>query len=685
MQEHTAVRRTLGSTIIALSLLASVPSHADDRLIAAKWLRIRAAPEASLSRAQFRAFPAQVIQADVDPSTVETSFRLTALDCSSDPCVPTEGTGEIVLDPALWRGRGTPAGSKGYRYLDPRSSRGGIRSIRYQNQHLSIRVRGTLWPWSPSGSLDTVVAEFRVGPDRYCAVLGGETKRNEPELFWRTNAAAPDACPIATCGNGVLEEGETCDGSDSEACEGLCTPNCECPTPVCGNGVVEAGEACEGAAANGGCGLGANAGCGTDCQCCVENTGCASTPCCDPLEACSINIFDPQGTCRPLGDVGDTCSPDAPINGVGCLDGLECVDPPGQLIFPRCLDIGGDLCLMPPDFTACEDPDQICHSIVVDDRLISACGNETCTETSDCLSREECIGGTCCGQENAVCTPSNPSARTCCASGLECRAGPAGEDTCQPIPVCGNDLLELGEVCDGTDSQACLGLCQPDCTCPAPVCGNGVVESGEQCDGSGVTTGCEGCTADCSCCTAALGCFFAPCCDPNDVCIVGGPGLGQYGLCQPQNPPRQLGEQCILVFEQIIGVQPALCEPQLDCLFGAADDFAVSIGAVQGVCSDLRDCNPLAEPSSCGAGESCIIGNFYAPSFLESFCAVDDCVTDEDCPLANETCENGTCCSGGGQLCQLGEDPTAPFRACCSAGLECQGDPPFRRCLPTAP
>ncbi len=36
-----------------------------------------------------------------------------------------------------------------------------------------------------------------------------------------------------------------------------------------------------------------------------------------------------------------------------------------------------------------------------------------------------------------------------------------------PCPVCGNNTVELGEVCDGTDDMACPGGCQSSCTCPS--------------------------------------------------------------------------------------------------------------------------------------------------------------------------------------------------------------------------
>ncbi|MCC7382146.1 MAG: hypothetical protein IT384_09965 [Deltaproteobacteria bacterium] len=58
-----------------------------------------------------------------------------------------------------------------------------------------------------------------------------------------------DVCIVgvpAQCGNGRVEEGETCDdanGTAGDGCERDCTATPA--APVCGNGRVEAGEACD--------------------------------------------------------------------------------------------------------------------------------------------------------------------------------------------------------------------------------------------------------------------------------------------------------------------------------------------------------------------------------------------------------------------------------------------------------
>ncbi len=76
-----------------------------------------------------------------------------------------------------------------------------------------------------------------------------------------------------------------------------------------------------------------------------------------------------------------------------------------------------------------------------------------------------------------------------------------------PTPqVCGNNIREGTEQCDGTDNSLCAGQpCKADCTCQVvttPVCGNGIKEGTEACDGNDMGT-CTNpsarCTAGCKC------------------------------------------------------------------------------------------------------------------------------------------------------------------------------------------
>ena len=54
----------------------------------------------------------------------------------------------------------------------------------------------------------------------------------------------------------------------------------------------------------------------------------------------------------------------------------------------------------------------------------------------------------------------------------------SAEDGCPvPLPVCGNNVREGTEECDGIDQSTCFPLlCLPDCTCPT--CGETVCSSG---------------------------------------------------------------------------------------------------------------------------------------------------------------------------------------------------------------
>ncbi len=76
--------------------------------------------------------------------------------------------------------------------------------------------------------------------------------------------------PTPVCGNGIQEQGESCDlGSANGVCPSTCSTSCtvntcdgdDDPTPVCGNGIQEQGEACDLGSANGACPSTCNTSC----------------------------------------------------------------------------------------------------------------------------------------------------------------------------------------------------------------------------------------------------------------------------------------------------------------------------------------------------------------------------------------------------------------------------------------
>ena len=110
-----------------------------------------------------------------------------------------------------------------------------------------------------------------------------------------------------------------------------------------------------------------------------------------------------------------------------------------------------------------------------------------------------------------------------------CFTNEAGQRICsqvvtkQWIQVCGNNVVESPEECDGTDDGACPGRCQADCTCG--LCGNGIVDPGEDCDPAGSV--CRGvgiaCNADCTCPPPVCGDGVL---DPGEQCDDGNTNSG---------------------------------------------------------------------------------------------------------------------------------------------------------------
>jgi len=130
---------------------------------------------------------------------------------------------------------------------------------------------------------------------------------------WTVDDFCVTGYDVPECGNGQVEDGETCDDGnlvDGDGCEATCI---ETP-PVCGDGVVEGGEACDdGNQVNGD-------GCEADC---TET----------PTGVCGNGILESGETCDDGNQVdGDGCeadctqTPSAPVCGDGIIESGEACD-----------------------------------------------------------------------------------------------------------------------------------------------------------------------------------------------------------------------------------------------------------------------------------------------------------------------------------------------------------------------
>ena len=141
-------------------------------------------------------------------------------------------------------------------------------------------------------------------------------------------------------------------------------------------------------------------------------------------------------------------------------------------------------------------------------RDVSKCGNGVCEPPEDATNCDDDCGGSgeVCGNDliegAEFCDGTQLGGATCVSLGyatgtLACAAN-CQYDTvdCRHAAQCGNGTLDAGESCDGENlnGQSCqtLGLgagalaCRSDCTfdvSACSACGNGAIDAGEQCDG----------------------------------------------------------------------------------------------------------------------------------------------------------------------------------------------------------
>ncbi len=336
------------------------------------------------------------------------------------------------------------------------------------------------------------------------------------EPNWICSTPGQPCTSTIICGNGVRQTGEGCDDGNTtpgDGCDASCNvesgwycagsdPNdpsskSQCQKLAsCGDGRIQTGESCDLGAANG-----TNVGCDANCKtqdgyiCRPLPTGCVKMSVCGNGKIEGSEECDDGNT-----DAGDGCSSACKIEasyfvcttpGQLCTNTARCGD--GILENAETCDVGtasSDGCVncqVQPGYQ-CRMPGKACIPLCGDGQII---GTETCDDGKPPANGDGC-SSTCQVEPGWSCT-GTPSVCT--------------------QAVCGNGAVETGESCDkGTanglfygDGTGCSKTCtnEPKCRNAAGVtgpctqtCGDGNVDTGEQCDDGNQVSG-DGCSATC--------------------------------------------------------------------------------------------------------------------------------------------------------------------------------------------
>ena len=486
----------------------------------------------------------------------------------------------------------------------------------------------------------------------------------------------PDCSP--SCGNGAVETGETCDKAIPAGSPGACPTLADCnDNDACtGDAIVGSADTCTAQ-----CLHQAITTCGPREGCCPSSCNANTDPDCSP--SCGNGVIESGETCDPP----SSCPQDA----TACNDANACtVD-----------TLGGDpasctaACVHTP-ITTCTGGDGCCApgcNANNDNDCSPMCGNgvieagETCDPPSSCpQNAAACNDNNSCTTDVLVGMATNCTAAcmhtpiTACNNAANDGCCPSGCNTTNDLdcnPVCGNGVVESGELCDTgitsgvgkcptladcndgnpctSDTVAGTG-CQQHCVhtqdttcsltsngcCPSgcnanndrdcsPVCGNGVVESGETCDtaiGAGQQGHCPSGIADCddgiactvdgfigSACTSQCTHTAATCSFTADGCCPSGCNANNDTDCPPVcgNGVVEPGENCDTAIPQgQIGACPQSCTSgsgmctistltnpgtcQAFCSFGGGD---TTCGGASNMCCPFG-CSNTSDPDCFG-------------------------------------------------------------------------------------
>ncbi len=261
------------------------------------------------------------------------------------------------------------------------------------------------------------------------------------------------------CGNGIIEDEETCDDGNQSADDG-CNRRCRqqegfvcegepsvCES-VCGDGLIRGDEACDDGNTD------ADDYCSADCS---TVTG-----------SCGDGELQAQEACDDGNGVDDDyCSNDCTTAGE-CGDGTLQSNEDCDGTVAGCTD-----CVADQGYVCSRTEPVVCEE---------TCGDGEVVEPEECddgnLDDDDGCSGSC-RQE----------------PGWDCPAPASGASACRE--VCGDGLIVGGEACDDGNTKG-GDFCSNDCQASLGSCGDGTVapDAGEECDDGGTTSG-DGCSETC--------------------------------------------------------------------------------------------------------------------------------------------------------------------------------------------
>ncbi len=400
-----------------------------------------------------------------------------------------------------------------------------------------------------------------------------------------TRASDTD-CP-ASCGDGIVEPGETCDpkAGGADACPSSCPPS---PSACLQMNLVGSAEDCSSrcvpspittcaSQADGCCPAGCTAATDPDCSASCGDGTVQSGEVCDTAIAAGLPDACPT-TCTDA----DPCTTDLLLSAGTCA--ATCVH------LRVTAFLAGDGCCPPGgDFTIDPDCAPICGNGVVE-RPVESCdyaAQGSCP--TSCPAAGSCTTVTLRGAPASCSASCVATPITGCLGGDGCcPAGcTAASDSDCPV-VCGDGLVETGEQCDRAITAGMPGACAHSCddadACTVDIASGSVASCTRACSHDAITA----CRDDDGCCPP--GCTVATDSDCGPRC-----GDGRIGAGETCDPPTTCpttcpddGDPC--TSEQLTG-DPAHCNSAcrhvpITACSGSRSDFCCPTGCTSATDSD---------------------------------------------------------------------------------------------------